>query len=129
MAHTPHDTGVAKRIGFYSDAIEAAPGLRWLHTSGTPGLSAATGELPKDLEGQTRLAWENIIAALNKAGMTINDLVKVTTWLTRAGDKAAYVKVRREFLGDVKPAFMLSVVTELITPEMLVEVEVIAAAK
>jgi 2-iminobutanoate/2-iminopropanoate deaminase len=129
MAHTPHDTGVAKRIGFYSDAIEAAPGLRWLHTSGTPGLSAATGELPKDLEGQTRLAWENIIAALNKAGMTINDLVKVTTWLTRAGDKAAYAKVRKEILGDVKPAFMLSVVTELISPDMLVEIEAIAAAK
>ncbi len=129
MAHTPHDTGVAKRIGFYSDAIEAAPGLRWLHTSGTPGLSAATGELPKDLEGQTRLAWENIIAALNKASMTINDLVKVTTWLTRASDKAAYAKVRKEILGDVKPAFMLSVVTELISPDMLVEIEAIAAAK
>jgi 2-iminobutanoate/2-iminopropanoate deaminase len=129
MAHTVHDTGVAKRIGFYSDAIEAAPGLRWLHTSGTPGLSARTGELPKDIEGQTRVAWENIIEALKKADMTINDLVKVTTWLTRASDKAAYVKIRKEFLGDVKPAFMLSIVTELITPEMLVEIEVIAAAK
>jgi 2-iminobutanoate/2-iminopropanoate deaminase len=129
MSHTAHDTGVARHIGFYSDAIEAAPGLRWLHTSGTPGLSAKTGELPKDIEGQSRVAWENIIAALKKADMTINDLVKVTTWLTRASDKAAYVKVRKEVLGDVKPAFMLSIVTELITPEILVEVEVIAAAK
>ena len=129
MTHTAHDTGVAKRIGFFSDAIEAAPGLRWLHTSGTPGLSARTGELPKDIEGQTRVAWENIIEALKKADMTINDLVKVTTSLTRAGDKAAYVKIRKEFLGDVQPAFMLSIVTELITPEMLVEIEVIAAAK
>jgi enamine deaminase RidA (YjgF/YER057c/UK114 family) len=95
MAHTAHDTGVAKRIGFYSDAIEAAPGLRWLHTSGTPGLSARTGELPKDIEGQTRVAWENIIEALKKADMTINDLVKVTTSLTRASDKAAYVNPKR----------------------------------
>jgi 2-iminobutanoate/2-iminopropanoate deaminase len=129
MAHTPHDTGVAKRIGSYSDAIEAAPGLRWLHTSGTPGLSATTGQLPNDIEGQTRVAWENIIEALKKADMTINDLVKVTTSLTRASDKAAYVKIRKEFLGDVQPAFMLSIVTELITPEMLVEIEAIAAAK
>jgi 2-iminobutanoate/2-iminopropanoate deaminase len=129
MAHTAQNTGVAKRIGFYSDAIEAAPGLRWLHTSGTPGLSARTGELPEDIEGQTRVAWENIIEALKKADMTIDDLVKVTTSLTRASDKAAYVKIRKEFLGDVQPAFMLSIVTELITPEMLVEIEVIAAAK
>lgn len=129
MTHTIRHTGVAKHIGSYSDAIEAAAGLRWLHTSGTPGISPATGELPKDIEGQTRQAWANILAALTAADMTIHDLVKVTTYLTRPGDKPAYVKVRKEVLGDVKPAFMLSVVNELITPDMLVEVEIIAAAK
>ena len=53
------------------------------------------------IEGQTCVAWENIIEALKKADMTINDLVNVTTSLTRASDKAAYVKIRKEFLGDV----------------------------
>jgi len=32
-------------------------------------------------------------------------------------------------LGDVRPAFMLQIVTQLIKPEVLVEVEVIAASK
>ena len=41
----------------------------------------------------------------------------------------AYVKVRGEMLGDVRPAFMLQIVTQLIKPEVLVEVEVIAASK
>jgi 2-iminobutanoate/2-iminopropanoate deaminase len=36
--------------------------------------------------------------------------------------------VRAEVLGDLRPALMLSVVSELIRPDMLVEVEVIAAA-
>ena len=40
-----------------------------------------------------------------------------------------YVKVRGEMLGDVRPAFMLQIVTQLIKPEVLVEVEVIAASK
>jgi enamine deaminase RidA (YjgF/YER057c/UK114 family) len=48
--------------------------MRWLCTSGTPGLSE-TGALPKDIEGQPRLAWKNIIESLKRADMTINDLV------------------------------------------------------
>ena len=38
-------------------------------------------------------------------------------------------KGRSEILGDVRPAFMLLVVTELIRPEVLVEVEVVAAGE
>ena len=38
MDHKVHNVGAAEKIGRYSDAIEAAPGLRWLHTSGTPGV-------------------------------------------------------------------------------------------
>ena len=48
--------------------MEAAPNLRWLMTSGAPGLSEA-GELPDDITGQAELAdggmgmgqdWEEI---------------------------------------------------------------------
>jgi hypothetical protein len=38
MNHKIHNVGAAEKIGRYSDAIEAAPKLRWLHTSGTPGV-------------------------------------------------------------------------------------------
>jgi len=128
MAHKIHDTGVSKHIGKYSDAIEAAPGLRWLHTSGTPGLDE-NGKLPPTIEEQSRHAWRNVFAALAKAGMTKEDIVKVTTSLTSAELVPAYVKVRSEFLGDVRPAFMLSIVPGLIWPNVLVEIEVIAAAR
>jgi 2-iminobutanoate/2-iminopropanoate deaminase len=128
MTHKIHDVGAAKHIGRYSDAIESAPGLRWLHTSGTPGV-AEDGTIPAGIEAQTRLAWKHILAMLAKGGMTTADLVKVTTTLTHASDIPAYAKIRGEFLGDVRPAFMLQVMTQLIRPEILVEVEIIAAAK
>jgi 2-iminobutanoate/2-iminopropanoate deaminase len=128
MNHKIHNVGAAKHIGQYSDAIETSAGLRWLHTSGTPGV-LDDGKFPEGIEAQARLAWEYIIAALEKAGMTTADLVKVTTWLTSAQDIPLYTKVRGEFLGDERPAFMLQVVTQLIKPEVLVEVEIIAAAK
>jgi len=59
--------------------------------------------------------------------MTVADIVKVTQYLTRAEDIAAYGKVRTRFLGDVRPAAMLLVIPELVRPEFLVEVEIVAA--
>jgi 2-iminobutanoate/2-iminopropanoate deaminase len=126
MAHTIHDIGVASQIGTYSDAIEARPNLRWLVTSGTPGLST-TGDLPKDITGQAERAWEHVIGLLERAGMTVADVVKVTQYLTRAEDIPAYGKVRSRFLGDARPASMLLVIPQLVRPEFLVEIEIIAA--
>jgi 2-iminobutanoate/2-iminopropanoate deaminase len=55
--------------------------------------------------------------------------VKVNTSLIDAAHRAEYVRMRTEILGDLRPAFMLSVVSELIRPDMLVELEVVAAAR
>jgi 2-iminobutanoate/2-iminopropanoate deaminase len=126
MTHTIHDIGVASQIGSYSDAIEAKPNLRWLVTSGTPGL-AVGGDLPKDITGQAELAWQHVIGLLERAEMTVADIVKVTQYLTRADDIAAYAKVRSRFLGQVRPASMLLVIPQLVWPEILVEVEIMAA--
>jgi 2-iminobutanoate/2-iminopropanoate deaminase len=126
MAHTIHDIGVASQIGAYSDSIEAAPNLRWLITSGTPGLST-TGELPGDIGGQAELAWTHIVRMLEQARMTVADIVKVTQYLTQPADIPAYAKVRARFLGETRPASMLLVIPQLVRPEFLVEVEVMAA--
>ena len=126
MKHAIHDIGVARQIGAYSDAIEVGPNLRWLLTSGTPGL-ATDGDLPKDISGQAELAWKHVISMLERAGMTVADIVKVTQYLTRAEDIAAYGKVRTRFLGDVRPAAMLLVIPQLVRPDFLVEVEIVAA--
>jgi 2-iminobutanoate/2-iminopropanoate deaminase len=126
MPHKTHNIGVASQIGAYSDAVETAPNMRWLMTSGTPGLDI-NGDLPADITGQAELAWKHILHILEQAGMAPADIVKVTQYLTRAEDIAAYAKVRKRILGDVRPAFMLLVVPQLVRPEFLLEVEVIAA--
>jgi 2-iminobutanoate/2-iminopropanoate deaminase len=126
MTHTIHDIGVSKQIGFYSDAIEAKPNLRWLMTAGTPGFTDAS-EVPTDIAGQSELAWENVLRVLAKAEMTVHDIVKVTQYLTRAEDIKAYAQVRNRFLGAARPASMLLVIPQLVWPNLLVEVEIIAA--
>jgi 2-iminobutanoate/2-iminopropanoate deaminase len=126
MNHTIHDIGVASQIAAYSDAIEVAPGLRWLLTSGTPGLST-DGNIAKDISGQAEVAWEHVVRMLRQSDMTLADVVKVTQYLTRAEDIPAYGKVRTRFLGELRPASMLLVISQLVRPEFLVEVEIVAA--
>ena len=58
--------------------------------------------------------------------MSVADIVKVTQYLIRAEDIAAYAKVRNRVLGGFKPASMLLVIPQLVRPEFLVEVEIIA---
>ena len=126
MHNIVHNVGVASQIGSYSDAIEVPPGARWLFTSGTPGL-ALDGGLPADVSGQAEIAWSHIVSTLESAGMTVNDLVKVTHYLLHEQDIPAYVKVRSRFLGDARPASMLLTGAGLVRSEFLVEIEAVAA--
>ena len=121
-----HDIGVASQIGTYSDAIEVPSGQRWLNTAGTPGL-AVDGTLPADIAGQSEIAWRHIITLLERADMTVHDLVKVTQYLLRAEDIRPYAAVRSRFLGSARPASMLLIVPALVRPEFLLEVEAVAA--
>jgi 2-iminobutanoate/2-iminopropanoate deaminase len=128
MNHKIHDVGVAKQIGTYSDAIEVAPNMRWLFTAGTPGL-AADGTVPADIAGQADIAWQHIMAMLKKADMGVQDLVKITQYLLNANDIPAYAKVRSRYLGDARPASMLLIVPALVWPNMLLEIEAVAAKR
>jgi enamine deaminase RidA (YjgF/YER057c/UK114 family) len=128
MSHKIHDICISRQIGKYSDAVEVRPNLRWLFTSGTPGLDTG-GTLPTDITAQAELAWKHILRMLKQADMALTDVVKVTQYLTRAEDIAAYAKVRPRFLGEAEPASMLLVIPQLVRPEFLIEVEVIAAAE
>jgi enamine deaminase RidA (YjgF/YER057c/UK114 family) len=124
--HPLNRAGVAQHIGKYSDGMLVQPNLRWVFTSGTPGLRP-DGTCPGTISEQAEWAWRNVLAILEEAGMGVRDLVKVTHTLTRAEDIPAYVAVRAQFLGDARPASMLVVVPALVRPEFLVEVEAYAA--
>jgi 2-iminobutanoate/2-iminopropanoate deaminase len=87
----------------------------------------ADKKLPRDIAGQAQLAWKHMLRILHEAGMGVDEIVKVNQYLTRAEDIPGYVKARSKALGDARPAFLLLVVPQLIWPEVLVEVEVIAA--
>lgn len=122
------DIGVAKQIGTYSDGIEAPAAARWVFTAGTPGLKP-DGTYPHGIVAQAEQAWKNVLRILAEAGMGVQDLVKVTHYLVHEAHIKDYVAVRARYLGDARPASMLLVVPGLVKPEILVEIEAIAARK
>jgi 2-iminobutanoate/2-iminopropanoate deaminase len=126
MTFRMHDVGVARQIGTYSDGIEVPANARWLFSSGTPGLTR-DGTLPADVSGQAELAWAHIVSVLDRAEMTVHDLVKVTQYLVRPSDVPAYAAVRSRFLGKARPASMLLIVPGLVRPDFLLEIEAYAA--
>jgi 2-iminobutanoate/2-iminopropanoate deaminase len=60
--------------------------------------------------------------------MGAQDVVKVTQYLVREEDIRRYAPIRSKWLGEHRPASMLSIVPSLVRPEILIEIEVIAAS-
>ncbi|MEX8547625.1 MAG: RidA family protein [Mucilaginibacter sp.] len=123
-----YDIGIAKQMGSFNDASGVGSGYRWLYTSGMPGLSI-NGEVPDGIKAQSELAWQSIISLLKAADMGVENIVKITQYLTNTKDIPEYSMTRKSFLGDTKTVSTLLIVAELGWPNMLVEVEIIAAKK
>lgn len=121
--HDPETVPVA--IAGYSQGLELAPGARLFFISGQipewPGQ-----ELPLDFRGQCEAVWQNIMALLEDAGMTVDNLVKVTTYLTSREYVQENREVRQRFLGEVRPA-MTVVIAQTVDVRWLLETEAIAA--
>ena len=111
----------------YSDGVETPPGLRWLHTAGQVGLRA-DGSVPADFAEQCEQALRNLLAVLGAVRMSPRDIVKLTCYVVGAQDVAALYGARRRLLQGAAPAATLIVVQALASPELLVEIEAVAAA-
>jgi enamine deaminase RidA (YjgF/YER057c/UK114 family) len=113
-------------VAAYTQVIEVSGAARTLYISGQIGLRM-DGTIPDDVVEQSRLTWQNLEAQLKAAGMTLDNLVKVTTILPNQGDVAAAREARSKALGARKPASTL-IVAGLANPAWKIEVEGIAVA-
>jgi 2-iminobutanoate/2-iminopropanoate deaminase len=117
---------VAAPSGRYSHGIEVPPNARWLHISGQVG-TAPDGTVPPDIDGQAANCWRNIKNILEAAQMSIEDVVKITVFLTKEQNIAPYREARDRIIGAARPASTLVVVSRLVRPEWLIEIEAVAA--
>src|SRR5208282_3056700 len=85
-----------------------------------------------DLRAQSRQVFENIKLILGKAGGTLRNVVKMTTYFTcKLSPKRTqeYFEVRREYFKDHRPASTGVQVSSLVMKDLLLEVEVMAIVR
>lgn len=127
IRHDPFPVGAPYR-GIYSHGVETQAGARVLHVSGQVG-QAPDGALAPDFRAQCRQALMNVSAVLDAANMRFRDIVKMSFYLVRREDMNTLVEVRKELLEGVRPAITTIFVAGLVSPDWLVEVEVVACAE
>ena len=113
-------------IGSYAHAVEVPESAKTVYIAGQIGIDP-DGNVPADFAGQADLAWRNLMAILEFNGMRMKDVVKITHFLTDAADIPTYNEVRAKYLGEERPASTLLIVAGLARPDLLVEVEMVAA--
>jgi 2-iminobutanoate/2-iminopropanoate deaminase len=122
--HNP--AAMAAPVGAYSHGIEVPAGARSLHVAGQVGI-APDGTIADDFAAQAEQAWRNLEHVLAAAGMGVDDLVKVTSFLLHEEDVPAYRTIMLRHLGEARPATTLLIVKALARPQFRVEVEATAA--
>ena len=112
--------------GGYSQAIDVTNSSRKLYISGQIPVDQ-NGVLPETFAEQAKNAWSNVKAQLNAANMTIENLVKITIFLSDRKYNQANRDARAAALDGVRPALTV-IITGIFDESWLLEIEAVAEA-
>lgn len=119
--------GLPQPFGPFVQVTTAEPGGRLVFVSGQVAFDEDGNVLGEgDIVAQTRRVMENMKTALAAAGATFADVVKITNYVTDAGEYPKVAPIREEYLEEPYPASTLIEVQSLIYPELLIEIEAVA---
>jgi enamine deaminase RidA (YjgF/YER057c/UK114 family) len=100
----------------------------WVFVSGTTGFDYSTMTIALGIVEQTEQCLKNIASALEQAGSTLQDVVRVTYVVPKAAEFPDCWPVLRKFFGEIRPAAMM-ISAGLADPRMRIEIEVTALRK
>lgn len=110
-----------REIGFSRAVVDDD----WVFVSGTTGFDYQTMTIADDVVAQTEQCLQNIERALDEAGTTFADVVRVRYILPNAADFAACWPALRSRFGESRPAATM-IAAGLIDPRVKIEIEVTA---
>ena len=111
--------------GGYCMGLEVREHRRLLFISGQVP-ERTDGSVPEGFEAQCEQSWRNVVAVLAAAGLGVEHLVKVNTFLTDRSQLVTNRAIRSKMLGDHQPALTV-VVVQTVDSKWLLEIEAIAA--
>ncbi len=98
----------------------------WITVSGQVALKDGKVIGTGDAEAQARQCFDNIAAALAEAGAGLEDVVSLRCYLTDKSAYAGYAAVKNVLFAEHPPASTSLIVTALLLPDLLMEVEAVA---
>ena len=125
VIHNPTD-GIYAATDDYVHAIEVRNPARMLFVAGTMGLDAR-GVAGTSLERQLELVWSNLRTILASAGKTVDNIVRLTSYLRDAAYVEANGAARVKALGDRRIP-TTAIIVQTLAEDWLVELEIIAMA-
>ena len=111
----------------YVHAMEVPAGARLLFISGLNGFELDGQAMPEDFDGQAELIWKHIRTILASAGMGIENLVSLRTYLADPSYDEPNVRMRQKHLGMHRVASTV-ICCQLLEKKWKLEVEAVAAA-
>ena len=111
-------------IGPYAQAVETN-GL--VITSGQLPMDPATGTFPEGIQAQTRQSLTNVKSILTEAGVSMDNVLKTTVFLSDMNNFAAMNEVYATFFTEGNYPARSAVEVARLPKDALVEIEVIAA--
>ncbi|MEM7735297.1 MAG: RidA family protein [Deinococcota bacterium] len=106
----------------YSRAVKDGD---WVFVSGTTGYDYETMTLAEGIREQTEQCFKNIEAALEEAGSSLADVVRVIYIVPDADTFPECWPILRKYLGDVRPAATM-LAANLLNPDIKIEIQVTA---
>lgn len=110
----------------YSNGVEVPEGQRLVFCSGQLGITR-DGDIPPGAGAQADLCFDNITAILAEAGLGLEHVVRINAFVTGREHLRPYMDARNRRFGEPLPASTLMIVSGFARPELLVEIEVVAA--
>lgn len=95
----------------------------WIWVSGTTGFNYDTMTISEDVAGQADQTFRNIKAAMEKAGFSLEDVVRVTYIFPKGADFEPCWPVFAKYFGQTRPA-ATAMIAGLVDPRMKIEIEV-----
>jgi len=113
--------------GTFTQAVYARAGRDLLFVSGVTSRGDDGDIVEGDITAQTHQVLRQLAAIVKNAGGSMDEVVKMTTFVRDADDIRTVSAIRREYFGDPPPASSTVEVSRLYDPRQLIEIEAVVS--